>query len=185
MGEFPLGSMLLAGAIAAAAGFLPAPARAAECLENNVHGTSAPGRLGISEYLATLSFDACPTDGLKKDISVWPRQQIYVWLRLEGDRQFADHASAAKRFEIQVHRTDALKGDIRKLALDNDRLGIDGIRNEASLPENNGYFDWRLYARINTFLVPGTYELMVWYGNSRVCLVDGRCAITFNIKRRS
>ncbi|MBB4289485.1 hypothetical protein GGE16_001501 [Rhizobium leguminosarum] len=157
-------------------------AMAADCQPNNVRGVAAPGRLMISEFAVNRSFNACPTTGFERQIQVRDGRPLYVWLRLEGDRKFANQARPASSFMIRLHRTDALRGHWTWLDLINKKLGIEEVRGEASLPGNNGFFDWRLYAQINTYLVPGRYELFVRFGDSEVCPVEGACEIALDIK---
>ncbi|MGR9276133.1 hypothetical protein ACU8KI_16140 [Rhizobium leguminosarum] len=157
-------------------------ALAADCQPNDVRGIAAPGHLMISQFAVNLDFDDCPTSGFNRQIDVSQGRPLYIWLRLEGDSKFAALAKSSSVFMIRLHRENALREHSTWLDLDNKKLAVDAVRSESSLPENNGYFDWRLYARINTYLVPGKYELSVRYGNSPVCEVAGTCKIAIDVR---
>jgi len=135
----------------------------------------------ISEAAVTTGFTTCPSAESKNEIIKERRQLVFVWLRLEGDALFASSAAAAGKFRVRLHRTGALREHWTQVQINNDRLALSGIQQEASLPANNGFFDWRLYARIGD--VPtGTYRIAVSYGQTRVCPITGECEIVFNVK---
>lgn len=162
---------------------LSQPGAAAACEVNNIRGVTAPGRMMISEFAVNLDFDPCPTSGYGRQIDVVQGRPLFLWLRLEGDSKFAALAKSSSNFKIRLHRESALRGHSTWLDIDNRKLAIDDVMGEAALPGNNGFFDWRLYAVINTYLVPGKYELFVQFGNAQICEVGGACSIALDIRR--
>ncbi|NKQ85521.1 hypothetical protein [Rhizobium ruizarguesonis] len=160
-----------------------APAFSAKCQPNSVQGVASTGNLVVSEIALTKQFDACPSSAAQQTIEVAAQQQIFVWLRLEGDERFAKSARASDEFSIRLHRVGTLREHWTDLELNNTKLTIPAVREEAALPGNSGFFDWRIYADIKAYLVPGTYQMFVSYGRNRVCPAKGRCEIVFAVKR--
>lgn len=156
------------------------PTSAADCMPNTIRSVAGPGRLVISQAAVTKIFDECPTIDLGRKLSI--NQPIYIWLRLEGDREFASAALSHDQFTILLRRSGALRGHLIEFAIADRKLGIAEIRAEAELPDNNGFFDWRLYARTRGFVVPGIYRMIVLYGNRHVCQAAGSCEIVFEVE---
>lgn len=151
----------------------------ADCLPNAVRSVAGIGRLVISEAAITRNFNECPTNDLGRKLA--PRQPIYIWLRLEGDKEFTKTARSHDQFTIRVLRSGAIKGHWKELVIANRKLGLTSIRSEAELPDNNGFFDWRLYAHTSGFTMPGIYKMVVLYGGRPVCQAIGNCDIVFEI----
>ena len=142
------------------------------CLPNHVTGQTAAGTLAITDFAITQNFASCPTlaDNLGTQFPAEIREPIYIWLRLEGDTQFASTFDPKSRFSVRIHRKSDFIENESLLDIDNDTLDRESVLAEAQSHE--GHFDWRLYVAVWMYLVPGEYTLDVRFGDRDVCKAD-------------
>lgn len=157
---------------------------AEECAPNAVSRVAKGNALAVTEVAINKEFTACPATDIGRLFSFAAGERVYFWFRIEGTAQFAQTAHGRNDFGVRLHQVGGSAENTRRLRLRRSRIDLTSIRQEAALPGNSGYFDWRLFADAGAFSVPGTYLLELTYGGKKICFRQGACALSFSVKRR-